>query len=71
MTMNAFVHSTADYDVPVVTGASDEDLSNLKTTSAKIRYLAGKEMKRADIARKLNIRYQHVKNVLEQPLKRG
>lgn len=50
-----------------------EDLTKLmkehETKSAVIRYLASKGYKRADIARYMNIRYQHVRNVLTQPLK--
>ncbi len=54
----------------LTTGISDDDLALLSTTSAKIRYLDKNGMTRANIARKLNIRYQHVKNVLDNPLKR-
>ena len=36
----------------------------LPTTAAKIRALAAKGQSRADIARMLGIRYQHVRNVL-------
>ncbi len=36
----------------------------LPTTAAKIRALAAKGQTRADIARALGIRYQHVRNVL-------
>lgn len=39
--------------------------AGLPTKSAKIRALAGAGFERADIARFLNIRYQHVRNVLE------
>ena len=60
-----------NYDVPVVLPVSDDELQLLSTVSAKIRYLDKRGMKRADIARKLNIRYQHVKNVLDNPLKRS
>jgi AbrB family looped-hinge helix DNA binding protein len=42
-----------------------DPLSALTTTSAKIRSLAAEGVSRADIARKLDIRYQHVRNVLE------
>jgi AbrB family looped-hinge helix DNA binding protein len=44
-------------------------LDQLPTTSAKIRALAAEGVPRAEIARKLHIRYQHVRNVLEQGLK--
>lgn len=40
-------------------------LSAPATTSDKIRALAADGVPRADIARKLDIRYQHVRNVLE------
>lgn len=42
----------------------DKQLSQLKTVSDKIRYLAKQGWERADIAKKLNKRYQHVRNVL-------
>lgn len=41
------------------------------TTSQKIRALSAKGMERKDIAKLLNIRYQHVRNVLTTPLKRA
>jgi AbrB family looped-hinge helix DNA binding protein len=47
---------------------TDPDLrrvEHLPTTSAKIRALAARGLPRADIARLLGIRYQHVRNVLE------
>src|ERR1700730_13985812 len=40
-------------------------VEHLPTTSAKIRVLAARGVPRADIARLLGIRYQHVRNVLE------
>ncbi len=47
--------------------ASDlrDSVGHLPTTSAKIRALAAQGVERADIARLLGIRYQHVRNVLE------
>lgn len=39
------------------------------TKSSKIRYLAASGMSRGDIAKALNIRYQHVRNVLITPVK--
>ena len=39
-------------------------VGDLPTTAAKIRALAAKGQSRADIARALGIRYQHVRNVL-------
>lgn len=41
-----------------------------KTKSAMIRYLDSEGFKRSEIANHLNIRYQHVRNVLTQPLKK-
>jgi AbrB family looped-hinge helix DNA binding protein len=40
-------------------------IEHLPTTSAKIRALAAEGVERAEIARLLGIRYQHVRNVLE------
>ena len=48
--------------------AMEAATAGLPTTSAKIRALAEMKFKRADIARFLGIRYQHVRNVLNQPL---
>jgi AbrB family looped-hinge helix DNA binding protein len=42
-----------------------DPFDELPTKSAKIRALAADGVPRADIARKLGIRYQHVRNVLE------
>lgn len=44
----------------------DAATSGLKTKAAKIRTLDRFGVRRADIARYLSIRYQHVRNVLEQ-----
>lgn len=55
----------------VAAGKVDEMLAVLPTTSAKIRYLASEGFSRGDISRKLGIRYQHVRNVLITPLKKG
>lgn len=48
----------------------ETELNQLPTKSAKIRYLHSKGMKRGDIAKQLDIRYQHVRNVLITPLKK-
>jgi bifunctional DNA-binding transcriptional regulator/antitoxin component of YhaV-PrlF toxin-antitoxin module len=45
----------------------DQVVAGLTTKSAKIRALAAEGYERADIARYLGIRYQHVRNVLTQP----
>lgn len=42
----------------------DSDLEAIKTTSDKIRFLNRYGWTRADIARKLSVRYQHVRGVL-------
>ncbi len=44
-------------------------LEGCATTSAKIRYLASQGISRADIARIVDQRYQHVRNVLITPIK--
>jgi len=44
-------------------------IDSLPTKSAKIRFLDSLEMSRGDISRYLNIRYQHVRNVLITPVK--
>ncbi len=46
------------------------DLSKFETKSAKIRYLNSVGKTRSEIAKILEIRYQHVRNVLITPLKR-
>lgn len=46
------------------------DLSNYPSKSAAIRDLASKNYSRAQIANLLDIRYQHVRNVLVTPLMR-
>lgn len=43
----------------------------LPTKSAKIRALHAKDYSRSEIALFLDIRYQHVRNVLVTPLKRA
>jgi hypothetical protein len=52
-------------------GDLQAQLAELPTTSARIRYLHANGMSKGDISRALNIRYQHVRNVLLQPLKKG
>ena len=47
-----------------------KEISELPTKSAKIRALDAEGWSRSDIARALDIRYQHVRNVLVTPLKR-
>jgi hypothetical protein len=45
-------------------------VANLPTKSAKIRALHAAGMSRGQIAKALNIRYQHVRNVLVTPVKK-
>ncbi len=52
-----------------LTSAQENEFKNLPTKSAKIRYLNAQDWKRGDIAKKLDIRYQHVRNVLVMPVK--
>ena len=53
----------------VVSKAQADKLSGLETTSAKIRYLTAEGLTRSQIAKHLDIRYQHVRNVQITPLK--
>lgn len=46
------------------------ELDKLPSISAKIRYLDKENFTRSDIAKVMGKRYQHVRNVLETPLKR-
>lgn len=48
----------------------DDQLTQLTTTSAKIRYLTALGWNRSRIAKKLDILYQHVRNVQITPLKK-
>ena len=41
----------------------------LPTKSSKIRYLNSKDWTRGQISKKMEIRYQHVRNVLITPVK--
>ncbi len=55
--------------LPKLTESDQTTLSDLGTKSAKIRFLASKNWSRGQIALKLEIRYQHVRNVLITPVK--
>ncbi len=52
-----------------LTSSQKTEYDNLPTKSAKIRYLNAQGWKRGDIAKHLDIRYQHVRNVLVMPVK--
>ena len=51
-----------------LTKAQDKALGKSPTTSAKIRFLTAKDWTRSEIASKLKIRYQHVRNVQITPI---
>ena len=53
-----------------LTKEQQKELAAQKTISAQIRYLNKEGISNAQIARQLGKRYQHVRNVLETPLKR-
>ena len=56
---------------PIKLSAEQESTySGLKTKSAQIRYLHSQNYSRSQIANYLDIRYQHVRNVLTTELKR-
>lgn len=46
----------------------DQKLSTFKNTSTKIRYLNSLNFTRGEISKMLNVRYQHVRNVLITPV---
>lgn len=50
--------------------AQTEQLNQMPTKSAKIRYLSAEGLSRSEIAKVLGIRYQHVRNVLITQLKK-
>ncbi len=52
-----------------LTKAQSTRLTKLPTKSAKIRFLTSLEWSRSRIADKLQIRYQHVRNVQITPIK--
>lgn len=64
------VMSLIDFNSYPIQPTTTIDLSTFSTTSSKIRYLDSIGTKRTEIAKILNIRYQHVRNTLEyQPKK--
>ncbi len=52
-----------------VSKVQEKELKSLTTVSSKIRYLDSLGMSRSQIAKKLDKRYQHVRNVLITPIK--
>lgn len=65
MAKTATVKVAKDY-----TAEQTAAMANLKTKSAQIRFLIAEGWSRSEIATKLGILYQHVRNVELQPLKR-
>mgnify|MGYP003423947000 CR=1 FL=1 len=63
--------SNTKKSTPVLDSKIAKDLEALDTTSSKIRFLLANKFSRGDVARILNKRYQHVRNVELQPLKNG
>ena len=63
--------SNTKKSTPVLESKIEKDLEALDTTSSKIRFLLANKFSRGDVARILNKRYQHVRNVELQPLKNG
>lgn len=57
------------YEIPTTVSVNDQ-LSQLSTTSSKIRFLLENGYTRSQIAKVLNIRYQHVRNVQITPIKK-
>lgn len=48
----------------------DKELSEMTTKSSKIRFLLSKGWSRSQVAKKLGIIYQHVRNVEITPIKK-
>ena len=57
-------------EIAAASNALPEHIAALPTTSAKIRAMAAEGYSRGAIAKKLDIRYQHVRNVLITELKK-
>jgi len=56
-------------EIPTLKKELKAKLNSLSTTSGKIRYLHSEEFSQGDIKRILNIRHQHVNNVLRTEVK--
>lgn len=52
-----------------ITSTQKKKIESMKTTSSKIRYLNSLGLSRSEISKYLQIRYQHVRNVLITPIK--
>ena len=64
------VKSTKKETVKFDSSVFDKELDKMKTKSAKIRFLLSKNWSRSQIASKLGIIYQHVRNVEITPIKK-
>lgn len=63
--------ATATNKKPTLALPDDKAFKALPSISARIRYLHKAGWSRGDIARSLDKRYQHVRNVLVTPVKNG
>jgi TRAP-type uncharacterized transport system substrate-binding protein len=70
-TTAAAVEATETKKVEFNQATYDKLLGDHKTVSGVIRHLASTGMSRGDIAKTTGKRYQHVRNVLVQPLKKA
>jgi hypothetical protein len=60
--------TTKKFEQVKLSAAQTKALNKLPSKSAKIRYLTSLDWSRGQIAEKLSIRYQHVRNVQITPL---
>lgn len=63
--------NTVSLPEPKVDQTYDELMITHKTKSNLIRFLSSQGKSRSDISKFMNIRYQHVRNVLTTPLKKS
>jgi hypothetical protein len=63
--------STTKKSAPTLSKDVQSKLDSLTSTASKVRYLDSEGHSRGDISRILSIRYQWVRNVLIQPLKKS
>jgi hypothetical protein len=62
---------TVKKTAPKLSKSQQDHLATLTSTAAKIRYLLSEGQSRGDVSRTLGIRYQWVRNVELQPLKKA
>jgi hypothetical protein len=70
MKMSDSYYAEEDLQKLLNPNALPAEVAGLQTTSAKIRALTARGYTRGAIAKLLKIRYQHVRNVQLQPLKK-